>query len=121
MDKLDIELLGRTYSVACPPDEREKLLSAVRLLDQRFTDAQRRTKANGERLAVMTALNLAHELLQLQHGNTIDTSSIKRRIEDMKARLDAAIQAPGPAAPAGNQPQDQSPAVFVEAVDSLNQ
>lgn len=104
MDKLDIELLGRAYSVSCPPDEREKLLSAVSLLDQRLTEAQRRTQASGERLAVMTALNLAHELLQLQHGNTIDTSSIKRRIEDMKARLDAAIQASEPAPAADSQP-----------------
>lgn len=90
---LDIKLQGRAYSVACPPEEREALLEAVAYLDTRMTDLAKKTKGVGERLAVMTALNLAHELTALKKSPStpLDTIDLKRRIQSMEARLDAAM------------------------------
>lgn len=90
---LDIKLQGRAYSVACPPEEREALLEAVALLDGKMADIAQKTKSTGERLAVMAALNLAHELTSLKKSPAapLDTSDLKRRIEAMEARLDSAL------------------------------
>ena len=98
---LDITLQGRSYSVACPAEEREALLEAVALLDANMTELAKKTRSTGERLAVMTALNLAHELLALKKSpaatgaaptaESFDTSELKRRIRAMEARLDEAM------------------------------
>ncbi len=89
---LDIKLLGKDYRVACPPEERESLQAAVELLDERMGEMATKSKSTGERLAVMTALNLAHELLsQKNPGAGVDRYDLKRRISAMEARLDAAL------------------------------
>jgi cell division protein ZapA len=90
---LDIKLQGRSYSVACPPEEREALLEAVAMLDAKMADIAQKTKSTGERLAVMTALNLAHELTALRKSpaTPLDTNDLKRRIDSMEARLDSAL------------------------------
>ncbi|RLJ68334.1 cell division protein ZapA [Sulfurisoma sediminicola] len=89
---LDIKLLGKDYRVACPPEERESLQAAVDLLDERMGEMATKSKSTGERLAVMTALNLAHELLsQKNPGAGVDRYDLKRRISAMEARLDEAL------------------------------
>lgn len=89
---LDIKLLGKDYRVACPPEERESLQEAVALLDERMGEMAAKSKSTGERLAVMTALNLAHELLtQKNPGAGVDRRELKRRISAMEARLDEAL------------------------------
>jgi len=89
---LDIKLLGKEYRVACPPEERESLEAAVSLLDERMSEMAAKSKGTGERLAVMTALNLAHEMLAQKNPNAgIDRYELKRRIGAMEARLDEAL------------------------------
>ncbi|MFA6314200.1 MAG: cell division protein ZapA [Sterolibacterium sp.] len=100
---LDIKLQGRDFRVACAPDERESLLAAVALVDGKMAEIATRTKSAGERLAVMTALNLAHELLAKAAPETaatevadasaasFDSEKFARRIGSIVARLDAAM------------------------------
>lgn len=89
---LDIKLQGREFRIACPPEEREALLAAVAFLDAKMTEIAKATKSSGERLAVMTALNIAHEFLSKKDGTkSIDAPDLKRRISAMEARLDAAM------------------------------
>ncbi len=90
---LDIKLQGRAYSVACPPEEREALLEAVAMLDAKMDDIAKKTRSTGERLAVMAALHVAHELTALKKSPAapVDTEGLQRRIESMEARLDAAL------------------------------
>lgn len=92
---LDVKIMGREYRVACSPEEREALLSAVDLVDNKMRDIAQRTKSTiAERVAVMAALNIAHEHLAGTHTpivEAVDTSETKRRIGDMGARLDAVL------------------------------
>jgi cell division protein ZapA len=90
---LDITLQGREFRVACAPDEREDLLAAVALLETRMNEMAAQTRASGERLAMMAALNLAHELTSLKKEPPplLDTPDARRRIKSMEARLDAAL------------------------------
>lgn len=62
-----VRIMSREYTVACPPDEHEALVASADYLNERMTGIRRRGKALGaERIAVMTALNLARELLALK-------------------------------------------------------
>lgn len=93
---LDVKIMGREYRIACAPEERPALQSAVELVDARMRDIAQRTKNTiAERVAVMAALNIAHEYLSGQlegvPEETVDTSDAKRRIEDMGARLESAL------------------------------
>ena len=96
---LDVKIMGREYRVACLPDEREALLAAVNLVDDKMREIAQKTRSTiAERVAVMAALNIAHERLVTPVGvaqntvaETVDTSDAKRRIADMGARLDAVL------------------------------
>ena len=100
---LDITLLGKEYRVACPPEEHAALLAAVAYVDEKMHDIAEKTKSNiAERIAVMAALNIAHEHLsqppqadqmELIGGleTALDFGAVKRRISHMEAELDAVL------------------------------
>lgn len=97
---LDVKIMGRDYRVACLPEERDALLSSVALVDGKMRDIAQRTKSTiAERVAVMAALNIAHEQLTAgvnalpedEADNRVDSSEAKRRIDAMGARLDAVL------------------------------
>lgn len=90
-EMLDISLLGKEYHVSCPARERESLLEAVAYLGQRLEESGRKAHASAETLAMMAALNIAHEFLQLLHGRGFDLPSLKRRIGDMQTRIESAL------------------------------
>lgn len=89
---LDIVLLGKEYRVACPPEEREALQAAVSYVDEKMHEISDRTKSNiAERIAVMAALNIAHEFLSTKLGNGFDIGQAKRRISIIEAKLDEVL------------------------------
>jgi cell division protein ZapA len=100
---LDITLLGKEYRVACPPEERDGLLAAVAFVDAKMHDIAEKTKSNiAERIAVMAALNIAHEHLsqkneapvpdaKIEPGSGLDFGAVRRRISDMEAKLEAVL------------------------------
>ena len=92
---LDVKIMGREYRVACSAEERTALLAAVDLVDNKMREIAQRTKNTiAERVAVMAALNIAHERLSIAENpvaESVDTSDAKRRIFDMGARLDAVL------------------------------
>jgi cell division protein ZapA len=92
---LDVSIMGRTYKVACGDDERGALLAAVEYLDAKMTEIKNAGKvASAERIAVMAALNITHELLSCRNsGSGFDIEALKRRMNSMKATLDEALAA----------------------------
>lgn len=97
MQRIDVSILERDYSLACPPDQRDALLAAVRHVDQRM----RQIKASGalssnERIAVMAAIQIAAELLATRTPDGvmggIALGDFKDRIDSMNTLLDQALQ-----------------------------
>ena len=90
---LDVTIMGRNYKVACAEDEREGLLAAVAHLDEKMSEIKAGGKvASAERIAVMAALNIAHEMLQSRSNTALasgfDMDAFKRRMASMQALLD---------------------------------
>lgn len=88
---LDVNLMGREFRVACPPEEREALLAAVALVDGKMRELADKTRASGERLLAMAALNIAHEFLQLREASGPEAHRLKERIGHMRQRIDEAL------------------------------
>ena len=88
---LDITLLGRSYRVACGEGEREALLQAVAYLEGKMSDIKKTGKVAGtDRIAVIAALNIAHELLSTRVGG-FDIGQAKRKISEIEARIDTVL------------------------------
>ena len=63
-----VKILDKEYQVACPREERQALIESAQLLDERMKAIRGTGAVIGlERIAVMAALNLSHELLQARH------------------------------------------------------
>jgi len=91
-NSIEVTLLGRDYRVTCTKDEREALLQAVAYLDGKMGEIKKTSKLGGtERIAVMAALSIAHELLSVKLGGGLDVGQVKRRISSIEAKLDNAL------------------------------
>ena len=89
---IEISILGRSYKIACEEGEREALLEAAAYLDGKMGDIKNAGKVSGaDRIAVMAALNIAHEFLSTKLGNGFDIGQAKRRISSIEAKLDEVL------------------------------
>ena len=87
---VDVNIMGREFTVSCTDEERPGLINAVNFLDKKMRDIRDNGKVVGaERIAIMTALNLAHELLNSKSGS-VDVGDIKRRVTQMQDQIDKA-------------------------------
>ncbi|EED36896.1 conserved hypothetical protein [Luminiphilus syltensis NOR5-1B] len=88
-----VEILDKEYQVACPPEQEAELVAAARYLDQQMRDIRATGKVIGlERVAIMAALNLSHELLGLRGGKPNQSlENHEDRIEAVNTRLDEAL------------------------------
>lgn len=83
-----ITILGKDYTVACPPDEQEALSAAARHLDQRMRAIQEAGKVVGvDRCAVVAGLNLANELLELRQQDGGASPELGKRLEALGERI----------------------------------
>ena len=92
--QLDVNIMGREFRLACPAQEEASLLQAVAMLDEKMQEIRGGGKVVGlEKIAIMAALNMAHELLQMRVGSSdFDIGTIQRRIHNMNETIDAALQ-----------------------------
>lgn len=87
---VDVNIMGREFTISCTDEERPGLINAVNFLDKKMRDIRDSGKIIGvERIAIMTALNLSHELLSSKSGN-VDVGDFKRRITQMQDDIDKA-------------------------------
>ena len=88
---VDVSIMGREFAVACSEEEREGLMTAVGYLDKKMREIRDTGKVVGvERIAIMAALNLTHELLTMR-SDGFDIGDLKRRIVSMQEQIDEAV------------------------------
>jgi cell division protein ZapA len=109
---LDVSILGRDYKVACKADEESELREAVEFLERRMKEIRENSRTSSvERVAVMAALNLAHDFQRRPAPETpkrgapaeepvdnaaIDTAevaAVRRRIAGMQSAIDQILPA----------------------------
>lgn len=88
-EAVNIRILDREYTVGVDPDERESLLSAARLLESKMLEVRGSNRmAALDRVTVLAALNLAHELEQLRNENVLRDREIARTLVELNHRID---------------------------------
>lgn len=93
-EAVSIRVLDREYTVGVEPDERDSLIAAARMLDAKMRDVRGANRmAAVDRVAVLAALNLAHELQQLRDDNDRRDREVARTLDDMQRKLDVLLDA----------------------------
>jgi len=94
---ISVHILGRDYRLACPEGEEKQLLASVDYLNERIKELREGGKLSGnERLAIIAAVNIAHEHLHQRPGKggaSVDGPEHRRRILAMQETLEAALAA----------------------------
>lgn len=89
---VNITIMGRDFSVACPPEEQDDLLEAARYLDKNMKEIQKTGKIIGaERCAIMAALNITNDLLLLRKS-TVGQAQVQARLDSLQARIDSVLE-----------------------------
>ncbi len=91
-ETVTVRILDKDYQVACPPSERSALLESAQLLDERMRGIKGAGSVVGlERIAVMAALNLSHELLKAKNSASRKTAS-KAELQRLHDKIDRAFK-----------------------------
>jgi cell division protein ZapA len=90
-EPVSIRLLDREYTVGVEPGERDTLVAAARLLETKMREVRGANRmAAVDRVAVLAALNMAHELQQLRDQEAGRDRELARALDALQRRLDAA-------------------------------
>ncbi|KIQ05711.1 MULTISPECIES: cell division protein ZapA [Pseudomonas] len=88
-----VQILDKEYCIACPADERSNLQSAARYLDGKMREIRSAGKVIGaDRVAVMAALNITHDLLHKQQNLDQQVSTSRDHVRDLLGRVDDALR-----------------------------
>ena len=90
-NSLSIIILDKEYRVACPPDEQDNLQASAKELNKKLTEIKTKGAVIGtERIAIMAALNLCHEMLT---GKALQSehAELNTRIESLSDKIDSSI------------------------------
>lgn len=86
---VSVRILDKEYQVACPEEERTALLESADFLNRRMKEIRDSGKVVGlDRMAVMVALNLTNELLQLRQAFEEIDDEVGDRARAMRQRMD---------------------------------
>ncbi len=87
-----VQILDKDYRVACQDGQQDSLLASARFLDQKMREIRAGGRVIGtDRIAVMTALNLAHELLEFRRERDQLSDSFGRRIKALREKVEVAL------------------------------
>ena len=94
-EPVSVHILDREYTVGVTADERDSLLAAARLLDARMREIRGSNRMVAlDRLSVLAALNLAHELQQLRDEQGRQQRELARTLGELNRRLDSTVDTP---------------------------
>ena len=87
---LTVSILDREFRINCPADSQSELTAAAKMLNDKMSDIHLSSKNSGkvlgaDRIAVIAALNIAHQLQSLQKQQ----AQMVEEVDRINERLDA--------------------------------
>lgn len=94
-EPVSVHVLDREYTVGVEAGERSSLMAAAKLLDSKMREVRGSNKlAAVDRIAVLAALNLAHELQQLRDHSSAREKELSRTLAELHGKLDTMLDGP---------------------------
>ena len=89
---INISILDKEYKIACPAGEQPALLASAEYLDSKMREVRDGGSIIGsERIAVITALNITHELLNYNQQDNL-SQALKPRLKNLEHKITKALQ-----------------------------
>ena len=89
---VSVKILDKEYLISCPEDEQDALLKTARFLDKQMKEIRASGKVIGaDRIAVMAALNISHDLLQNKSQKDGLNKAMCTRIKALQDKIEVAI------------------------------
>ncbi|MGA9335515.1 MAG: cell division protein ZapA [Rudaea sp.] len=90
-----VSILDREFLIGCSAEERPGLIAAASYLDGKMREIRNSARAAGmDRIAVMAALNIAHEFAQLKQRADADANRLAQHLQTLRVKLDGVLDAP---------------------------
>ena len=91
---VSVYIMDKEYLIACEENERELLQHAVNLLNEKMQEVRHSGSVIGtERIAVMAALHIAHDLIEYKNQNENYTSRIDDDVKRLRQKIEKALNA----------------------------
>lgn len=85
---VSVRLLGKHYNIKCPPEQAEELQEAAQHIENRLHEMKSvNGSSNTDRMLVVIALNLCHELMTLKKERANQVDSIDDKLRSLQARI----------------------------------
>ena len=90
--RVSVRILEKEYQVACLPEERSELLDSAEILNNKMREIRDGGNIVGlDRIAVIAALNLSHELLKLRNRGDAAQGDVGRKVRQMRERVETVL------------------------------
>ncbi len=90
---INISILDKDYKVACPPGEQSALLESAKFLDSKMREVRDTGNIMGsERIAVITALNMANDLLKSSNVDKELGQELPPRLKDLESKISRVLE-----------------------------
>ena len=91
-EPVTVHILEREFHVACTPEERPGVIAAARYLDDKMREIRSGARsANVDRIAVLAALTIAHDLLGMKQRDSSETAELAHHLQAINAKLERAL------------------------------
>ena len=91
-EPLTITIMDKEYRIACPEEEKTNLLASADLLNEKLTEIKQAGSVIGtERIAIMVALNMSHDILHNQ-SITSERDDLNQRIDALSERINNSMR-----------------------------
>jgi cell division protein ZapA len=88
---VSVIIMGKEYKIVCQPEEQDDLIHSAQLLDVQMRKMRDSGKVNGaDRIAVMVALNLAHELQVIKNQN----AALNQSLANLNLKIENVLENP---------------------------
>lgn len=85
---VSVNILDKPYQVKCPPESVQELQSAANFVDQKMREIRDSGVVGADRIAIITALNMAYSLLYAEQKENKEIDSMASRLADMQTRIE---------------------------------
>jgi cell division protein ZapA len=90
---VSLTILGKEYKIICAEGEQDTLTESAKQLDHQMRDIRLTGKvSSAERVAVLAALNLTHELMQVKQNHPPASPQMGAQLNKMCLKIETTLK-----------------------------
>ena len=89
---VSVYILGKNYNIKCPPEQAQALQASAQIIEGKLRDMKQASSSTStDRMLVVIALNMCHELLMLKNEKSHSLSTIESKLHDLQTRIQESL------------------------------